>query len=296
MAYAEMRENAQICKHCGNQFLGRKRKYCAEPCADGARFRRRRERRLLISVKSQSQVGKPRRWPDGIPACHKKHECKKCGKPFKPKRAGRASYCSQSCAFQDCKAWQAKPIRVERVEKSKSCRVFFLYCQQCEALYSSVTSGSKYCSSACGTEFHLERRKQENKKKVEALPKRICGECGSGFQPRSLRDSKYCSAKCLRKTHKRIGKAVRRARERTNVVELVNVFTVFTRDKWTCQQCRVRTPRSLRGSYDPKAPELDHIIPLSRGGEHSYRNVQCLCRSCNGSKGSKPMGQLRLFG
>ena len=30
--------------------------------------------------------------------------------------------------------------------------------------------------------------------------------------------------------------------------------------------------------------ELDHIIPLSRGGRHSVGNLQPLCRGCNGSK------------
>lgn len=32
---------------------------------------------------------------------------------------------------------------------------------------------------------------------------------------------------------------------------------------------------------------VDHIIPISRGGEHSSRNIQLLCMSCNCSKGQK---------
>ena len=34
-------------------------------------------------------------------------------------------------------------------------------------------------------------------------------------------------------------------------------------------------------------PTIDHIVPLSRGGEHSSVNVQALCMSCNASKQSK---------
>jgi len=33
--------------------------------------------------------------------------------------------------------------------------------------------------------------------------------------------------------------------------------------------------------------ELDHVIPLSCGGEHSKENAQVLCKSCNASKGNR---------
>jgi len=36
---------------------------------------------------------------------------------------------------------------------------------------------------------------------------------------------------------------------------------------------------------------LDHIVPLSRGGNHSLGNLQPLCFSCNSSKGNKLMSE-----
>lgn len=51
-----------------------------------------------------------------------------------------------------------------------------------------------------------------------------------------------------------------------------------------CQICGVECLRSMRGTKGDCAPEIDHIIPLSRGGRHVRENVQLLCRKCNMKK------------
>lgn len=76
--------------------------------------------------------------------------------------------------------------------------------------------------------------------------------------------------------------------------EPFNPLDVLARDRWRCQLCGVKTPKSKRGSIDANAPELDHIIPLSKGGGHTRANTQCLCRRCNGAKGDTARGQLGL--
>ena len=40
--------------------------------------------------------------------------------------------------------------------------------------------------------------------------------------------------------------------------------------------------------------ELDHIVPLSRGGIHSIGNVTVACRSCNASKNNRLLTEWRL--
>jgi 5-methylcytosine-specific restriction endonuclease McrA len=52
----------------------------------------------------------------------------------------------------------------------------------------------------------------------------------------------------------------------------VNRRTVFARDGSRCQYC---------GSV---AENLDHVIPRSRGGEHTWENVVAACRRCNTRK------------
>ncbi|MEC5211341.1 hypothetical protein RCH20_002424, partial [Psychrobacter sp. PL15] len=54
------------------------------------------------------------------------------------------------------------------------------------------------------------------------------------------------------------------------------------RDSYTCQIC------SLSTADEPNLLlEIDHIIPLSKGGITSEGNLQTLCWKCNRSKGSK---------
>jgi hypothetical protein len=80
-------------------------------------------------------------------------------------------------------------------------------------------------------------------------------------------------------------------------IEDFNPSEVFERDNYICQLCGIKTRPDFKSQYHPKRPELDHIIPLTKGGEHSKRNTQCLCRHCNITKSNTGKGdQLRLFG
>jgi 5-methylcytosine-specific restriction endonuclease McrA len=107
----------------------------------------------------------------------------------------------------------------------------------------------------------------------------------------------FCSETCATRQYRRLDRAREHARRRairSVTIETVDPLLVFERDGWVCQICRIITPRGMRGTHDPRAPELDHIVPLAAGGEHSYRNTQCACRDCNGKKGDGGHGKRRL--
>jgi hypothetical protein len=54
------------------------------------------------------------------------------------------------------------------------------------------------------------------------------------------------------------------------------------RDNYTCQSCDLST------TQEPNLLlEIDHIIPLSKGGITTEKNLQTLCWRCNRSKGNK---------
>lgn len=130
----------------------------------------------------------------------------------------------------------------------------------------------------------------------------VCKVCDRAFCPLRHRQAlamKTCSPECsdINARRMRVAKEkVRTHRKRGIQAQPVDPFRVFDRDSWRCQLCGVRTDRAKRGTSHPKAPELDHILPLAAGGAHSYENTQCSCRRCNNAKRARPVGQMRLFG
>ena len=59
---------------------------------------------------------------------------------------------------------------------------------------------------------------------------------------------------------------------------------VFIRDNYTCQYCG-------RQSGDLT---IDHIIPRSRGGPHTWENLVSACKPCNHRKGGKSLIDARM--
>lgn len=80
--------------------------------------------------------------------------------------------------------------------------------------------------------------------------------------------------------------ATKRARRRGARTEKVSPDVVYKRDGYICGLCGEPVAKS--------DASLDHIIPISRGGEHSYRNVQTAHRRCNSKKGAKIGGEIFL--
>lgn len=64
--------------------------------------------------------------------------------------------------------------------------------------------------------------------------------------------------------------------ERVWKVPAVNRREVLRRDKHTCQYCGSKHKLTL-----------DHVIPRSKGGKHTWDNVVTACEGCNSKKGAR---------
>ena len=81
----------------------------------------------------------------------------------------------------------------------------------------------------------------------------------------------------------------RRARRRNApVIENVSRMAVYERDNGICYLCD--KPVALEDLH------IDHVIPLSRNGEHSYRNMKTAHAECNLRKGTKLPTEMEVCG
>lgn len=72
--------------------------------------------------------------------------------------------------------------------------------------------------------------------------------------------------------------ARRRQRKRERWVDAVKLDVLYARDHGQCRLCNRSCSRA--------DASVDHVVPLSRGGEHSYANAQLAHQRCNARKGA----------
>ena len=192
---------------------------------------------------------------------------------------------------------------------------FLLRCRECGHEFERRVD--LHCKTTC-PECHkreverreAERRRQDEERResdakralmqqlVNALAyEHVCPECGVRFRsgnPKKL----YCSTKCSnramwrRKSRRRGNQSTHVARAKRYGVEYDRSITLnrlIERDGMTCYLCgKTCTKDDNRwGSFGPDYPTIDHVIPLSKGGTHTWDNVRVACGICNELKGDE---------
>lgn len=123
-----------------------------------------------------------------------------------------------------------------------------------------------------------------------ATEKHLCKMCGA-----SMRGwNKFCSELCASRYHNSKGWTLRRARIKDALIDRdITLKEVYETDGGICYLCggqcdwndcrRDGTQFIVGGSY----PSIDHVVPLTKGGEHSWSNVRLAHLSCNAKKGNR---------
>jgi hypothetical protein len=138
--------------------------------------------------------------------------------------------------------------------------------------------------------YYCEHIDQESKRKKQYYRERK--EQVAKYQKKYYREHKEQAAKRGKKyCHTVNGHFVerrkyhrRRMRERASKVDLTTEqwLLILKNQKFKCNLCHKRFTKSGPAT-------IDHIIPLSKGGDLTSCNVQALCRSCNSIKGVKSL-------
>lgn len=218
------------------------------------------------------------------------------------------------------------------IERDSSARkaISYMICDRCGVKYSARgrcrNAKKNFCSTACrypnmkppmdpglktevmvlrkwGAGHHLGYSKQRFQRWSQRARSK-CVTCGApvGVERTKIYPAKTCSQKCAKQTEqnkaaKRKAKSRRRARKRgARKCETLDPIAVLERGDWVCYICGIETPKELRGTCEPNAPEVDHIVPVSAGGEHSFNNTACACRSCNNAKASMSLEEMIASG
>lgn len=228
--------------------------------------------------------------------------CSGCGLMFTPKKTGnKGLYCSRECAFKHKTGQDHSRFNPDK--PTPFSKIYFNTCKQCRKEWTARKS-AQICSDEC----------QKTENNAKAMSYAVAQHCAVGRVVRCSRCScEYCPlygrksgcrplcTECRAATRREQRRASRgnnahRAKMAGTDHRYFNEIKILERDGWRCKLCGVSTPKKLRGTVDPRAPEIDHIVPIGAGGGHVKENVQCACRRCNGLKGSKPRGQLILDG
>lgn len=202
------------------------------------------------------------------------NSCAECGSGFTARAGGKPQrYCSKQCysAAASKRRWAGRPV------KTAPCWICGTPCQQ--------FNGIALCSAGCKA-----LRVADTRSISTPITCRDCERCGRTFVGRVRSNRRYCSRPCAQAAAKTYYKHRRRTVER--VGDKITIQTLGERDGWVCHICGRKVRK--RFGNDSLAPSIDHLIPISDGGAHAWRNVAVAHKGCNSQRRTSGPAQLRL--
>lgn len=197
-------------------------------------------------------------------------------------------YCSELCFIKS---------------ESKECKV-------CKNMFLSKYNAQKTCSIECKdklNQFNIDKQYKQRRMKFKSQVKK-CKYCGEEFKTTFKRQlAEYCSEECGKKMQNRNKDIHRRHKIRENgkVDSDITLPKLFENYKGICSICGDKCNyddyiETKEGHFiaGDEYPSIDHIIPIAKGGTHTWNNVQLAHRKCNTIKRDgfiEEEGQLRII-
>lgn len=228
----------------------------------------------------------PERTPkSGLPS---DAECYQCGTIFTFVRCvGRRA---PVCCSDDCRRERRSAVARQHRQRLRGIRT----CRHCGRRVPSLRSW--YCSAECMAIVHRGRDLAQAKARYHSLRGQSvpvfygdCEECGNCFCYRRRGRGRFCSRRCSATVRKRRRDRVKRAGDS------IGLHALGDRDGWRCHLCGGGVPKGRRFAFRKTDATVDHLVPLSAGGQHTWDNVALAHHHCNVSRQADGAAQLRLI-
>ena len=300
---------ARKCKRCGTTGLKPRTQFCSAKCKTEQKdaLEAKRMQSLVVNCEHcgkerlRSNVAKSKCMCQRPKAKTVICSCIQCGKQVNRKPCRLRNRPNVLCSVKCSDDWHRGAGRKYQWKIGlntlwASIRV----CSNCNLAFKKTKNRNNNICHACDRLLskllvsirQSERRQEELKQREQKALTRciICGECTKGSSGVG-RNKKYCSKACYKKSdvwmkNKRVTRQRRNARKRMAHVESVDPIIVFKRDNWRCAYCKCKVIRS-NGGYEHRAATMDHVVPISKGGPHTYENIVTACQQCNNKKSNK---------
>jgi hypothetical protein len=160
-------------------------------------------------------------------------------------------------------------------------------CDKCKLIkkYTDAYNFTSVCKH-CNQEYGIDK-KLNNLGVVHHINNYCSIECNEELKKITKKRNSLLKRKSRNK-YNRIRDDKQWAKRYGNKYEYISRSIVYRKHKYICTSCGVKCIHPNKDNYNQSnAATLDHIIPKSKGGSHTYDNVTLLCRSCNTMKSDK---------
>ena len=198
--------------------------------------------------------------------------CKECLEDISPEcmlNNGKCVFCHYKI-----KSWDSKGQLVKKKDAIIKYENFFKsYVQyykkifkQAEDIFKKLPKGSIKKRNIHGNQYYYLQYRQGKKVKHDYIGKKKPIELYKKIEKRRE----------LKKKILEIKRILFILREVKRPHTLYNRYDILKRDNFTCQYCGRKAPEVVL--------EIDHIIPVSKGGTDAPSNLKTVCRECNRQK------------
>lgn len=156
-------------------------------------------------------------------------------------------------------------------------------CKECADQFMAKRSNAEFCSQRCVNRWNDRNNPTRCSEAGCDRGVRAKGLCAMHWRRAARADGRESTPAW--DDRRRANYHKRRALKALAPAEDVRPAEVYERDGWVCGLCSALVDPSLLYP-DPLSASLDHVVPLSRGGHHTYENTQLAHLSCNVQKGA----------